>query len=135
MRLFDTKQAAVDYDVLAPDGSEVRFLATTDKASSVHCTLAPGAVTLAVVHQTVDEIWYFLAGAGEVWRKQGDLESVVKVVPGMSLSLPVGTYFQFRCDEDVTEPLQFLIVTIPAWPGEQETARVPDHWPPTVKST
>ena len=132
MRLFETKQAAVDYDVLAPDGSEIRFLATTDKASSVHCTLPPGAVTLAIKHATVDEIWYFLSGKGEVWRKQGELESVVKALPGLSLSIPVGTHFQFRCEGQT--PLQFMIVTTPPWPGEQEAVRVPDHWPPTVNS-
>lgn len=130
MRLFETKQAAPDYDVLAPDGSEIRFLAGTDRASSVQCTLPVGATTLAVRHQTVDEIWYFLSGEGEVWRKQGDLESVTHATPGVSLSIPLGTHFQFR--NTGTEPLQFIIVTLPPWPGEQEAVRVPDHWPPTV---
>jgi mannose-6-phosphate isomerase-like protein (cupin superfamily) len=26
------------------------------------------------------------------------------------------------------EPLMFIIVTMPPWPGDQEAVRVDDHW-------
>ena len=96
----------------------------------VHCTLNPGEVSLPVAHKTVEEVWYFLEGRGQVWRKYGDEERVVDVAPGVSLSIPVGAHFQFRTTGDV--PLRFLIVTMPPWPGEDEAYPVPGRWPVEV---
>jgi mannose-6-phosphate isomerase-like protein (cupin superfamily) len=124
---MDIKQVAVDYDVLAPDGSEIRFLSQTGRGSMVHCTLNPGEVSLAVAHRSVEEVWYFLEGAGEVWRQQGDIEKVDEVLEGVSLSIPTGVHFQFRASG--AGALRFMIVTMPPWPGEDEAYRVPDHWP------
>lgn len=126
---MDFNEVAVDYDVLAPDGSEIRLLSQTGRGSMVHCTLNPGEVSLAVTHRTVEEVWYFLDGSGEVWRKHGDDERVVEVSKGVSLSIPTRAHFQFRCTG--ADPLHFVIVTMPPWPGEDEAYRVPDHWPPT----
>ena len=116
-----------DYDTLAPDGSEIGLLSSTSRGSMVHCTLNPGEVSLPVAHRTVEEVWYFLEGTGQVWRRFGDEERVVDVAPGASLSIPVGTHFQFRTIGD--DPLRFLIVTMPPWPGEDEAYRVPGRWP------
>ena len=124
---FDYKQLSNDLDVLAPDGSEIRLLSATSRASMVHCTLNPGEVSLAVAHRTVDEVWYFLEGTGQVWRRHGDTERVVDVAPGGSLSIPVGAHFQFRTTGD--RPLRFLIVTMPPWPGHDEAYPVKGHWP------
>ena len=66
-------------------------------------------------------------GRGQVWRKQGEREEVIDVGPGSSLSIPVGTHFQFR--NTGWEPLCFVMCTMPPWPGPQEAVRVPDHWP------
>ena len=66
---LDCKHLAADYDVLAPDGSEIRLLAQTGRGSMVHCTLPPGRVSVAVAHRTVEEVWYCLEGAGQVWRR------------------------------------------------------------------
>lgn len=115
------------FDVIAPDGSEIRFLAATERASTVHCTLPPGGVSLAVRHRTVEEIWYCLEGRGEVWRSMEGTEEVQPFEPGVSLSIPLGAHFQFRANEDA--PLRFLIATMPPWPGEEEAVRVEDHWP------
>lgn len=116
-----------DYDTLAPDGSEIRLLAATNRGSMVHCTLQAGEVSVAVAHKTVEEVWYVLAGKGQVWRKCGEVEQVVEVAPGVSLSIAVGTHFQFRAAAD--EPLCFIIVTMPPWPGDQEAYPVPGCWP------
>lgn len=124
---LDYKRLAADYDTLAPDGSEIRLLSSTGRGSMVHCTLNPGEVSLPVAHRTVEEVWYFLEGTGQVWRRSGDEERVVDVAPGGSLSIPVGAHFQFRTTGD--GPLRFLIVTIPPWPGEDEAYRVPGRWP------
>ena len=124
---LDYKRLAKDCDTLAPDGSEIRLLSSASRGSMVHCTLNPGEVSLPVAHRTVDEVWYFLEGTGQLWRKYGDEERVVDVAPGVSLSIPVGAHFQFKTTGDV--PLRFLIVTMPPWPGEDEAYRVPGYWP------
>ena len=41
---------------------------------------APGGVTKAVRHKTVEEIWYALSGEGEDKRKLGDEEFVVSLL-------------------------------------------------------
>ena len=93
----------------------------------VHCTLPPGAVSLAVAHRTVEELWYVLTGAGELWRAQGGAEEVVPMLPGTAHAIPLGARFQFR--NPGPEPLTFVIVTMPPWPGMDEAVRVEDHWP------
>jgi mannose-6-phosphate isomerase-like protein (cupin superfamily) len=126
---FTTTQLAEDHDVVAPDGSEIRLLVATKRGSMVHATLPPGHVSLAIMHRTVHEFWYITAGRGQLWRKQGEREEIVDLAPGTALSIPVGTHFQFRTVG--AEPLQFVLCTMPPWPGEQEAVRVPDYWPPS----
>ena len=123
---FETKHLPTEYDVLAPDNSEIRLLLTMKGGSMVHCTLQPLEISLAVRHKTDEEIWYFIEGRGEVWRKQDDREEVVEVKPGVCLTIPTGTHFQFR--NTGNEPLRFVIVTMPPWPGEDEAIRVEDYW-------
>ncbi|GAB4526045.1 MAG: hypothetical protein OHK0046_42480 [Anaerolineae bacterium] len=124
---FETCRTPAHFDVHAPDGSEIRLLPRVSGGSMAHCTLPVGGVTLAMHHQTVEELWYFLSGSGQVWRKDGSIETVEDVLPGIALSIPLGVHFQFRNTGD--EPLRFVLVTMPPWPGEQEAVRVPDHWP------
>lgn len=115
------------YDVLAPDGSEIRVLGRVAGASMAHGALPPGAVSLAVAHRTVEEIWYVLGGRAEVWRHRNGAEHVVLAEPGMSLTIPLGTAFQFRTVGD--EPFTFIMCTVPPWPGDGEAVPVPGHWP------
>ena len=124
---FATSQLGEAYDVLAPDTSEIRLLVATNRGSLAHGTLPPGRVSLAITHRTVEEVWYVTAGRGQVWRKQGDHETVVDVEAGTALTIPTGVHFQFRTTG--AEPLRFVMCTMPPWPGEQEALRVPDHWP------
>ena len=123
---MDTRKLPHEYTVLAPDGSEIRELVTVQGGSMVHCSLPSGATSMAVKHLTVEEVWYFIQGRGQVWRKDESAESVVDVRPGVSLSIETGTHFQFRNTGD--EDLCFIIVTMPPWPGEQEAVRVADYW-------
>ena len=123
---MDTRKLPHEYTVLAPDGSEIRELVTVRGGSMVHCRLPSGATSMAVKHLTVEEVWYFIQGRGQVWRKDESAESVVDVRPGVSLSIETGTHFQFRNTGD--EDLCFIIVTMPPWPGEQEAVRVADYW-------
>ncbi|MFQ5775744.1 MAG: cupin domain-containing protein [Kiloniellaceae bacterium] len=114
--------------VLAPDRSEIRPLLEVARGGMAHCTLPPGGVSLAVRHKTIEEIWYFLGGRGQVWRRLGEVEEVVDVAPGACLCIPTGAHFQFR--NTGAEPLVFVIATMPPWPGMDEAVRVEDHWPP-----
>ncbi len=126
---FQTKQLAEEHNYLAPDGSQIRLLAKVEGGSMCHCTLLPGEVSKATAHRTVEELWYCISGSGQVWRKQGDLEAVVDVGPGVSLSIPTGTTFQFRNAGD--DPLCFVITTMPPWPGSGEAIAKPEYWAPS----
>ena len=113
-------------EVVAPDGSQIRELVAVVQGSMVHCTLPRDAVSMAVVHATVDEVWYCLAGTGQVWRRCEGAESVLDVEAGIALTIECGTHFQFRNTGD--EDLCFVIVTMPPWPGAEEARRVEDYW-------
>jgi mannose-6-phosphate isomerase-like protein (cupin superfamily) len=130
MARFETKHLPDSRDVVAPDGSDVRILLRTDRGSMAHFELAPGQVSKATVHRTVDEIWYFLSGKGQMWRKQDGEELVVDVSSGVCLTIPCGTHFQFRASGE--EPLAIVGVTMPPWPGEGEAIIVPGAWEPTA---
>jgi len=123
---FRTNQLPAAYDVLAPDGSEVRILLALKGGSMAHFSMPSGQTSRAVTHQSVEEIWYFLAGRGEMWRRQGEEEEVVAVGPGVCLTIPVGTHFQFRAFEG--ESLAAVGITMPPWPGEGEAVFVPGKW-------
>ncbi len=127
---FDTKRLAVDKDDVAPDGSDVRVLLGLEGGGMAHFELAPGKVSRAVTHRTVEEIWFFLSGRGAMWRKQGSREEVVPVEPGVCLTIPLGTHFQFRCFG--YEPLSAIGITMPPWPGEDEATAVVGEWEATV---
>ncbi len=123
---FATRALALEPDALAPDGSEVRVLAATARGSMAQFRLPPGGVSKAVAHRSVEELWFFTAGHGRMWRKLGKREEVIDVAPCQSISIPVGTHFQFRCDGD--EPLEAIGVTMPPWPGMEEAYQVQGVW-------
>lgn len=127
---FSTKRLPVDRDAIAPDGSEVRILLGLAGGGMAQFQLAPGETSIAVAHRTVEEIWFFLGGQGEMWRKQGDREEVISVDPGVCITIPLGTHFQFRCCGP--HPLVALGVTMPPWPGEDEAYPVAGKWVPTA---
>ena len=120
-----------DWDAIAPDGSEVRLLAAATRGGMAHFLLPAGQVSRAVAHRTVEELWYFVAGRGRMWRRLGEREEVTEVGPGISVSIPVGTHFQFRCDGG-EEPLVAVGATMPPWPGEAEGYAVEGCWRPTA---
>jgi mannose-6-phosphate isomerase-like protein (cupin superfamily) len=127
---WDTRQVPERADALAPDGSEIRLLPSLERGSMVHCRLQPGAVTRAVQHRSVDELWLCLSGTGQLWRRDGQAEETVDLVAGVAISLPVGTAFQFRANG--AAPLELVIVTMPPWPGEAEAVPVEGAWTPRL---
>lgn len=117
--------------VVAPDGSDVRVLLALGGGSMAHFELAAGVVSDAVTHRTVEEIWYVLAGRGQMWRKQDSREEIVDLVPGLCLSIPLGTHFQFRAAAD--SPVSAVGITMPPWPGMDEAVAVPGPWEATKR--
>ena len=95
-----------------------------------HFTLPPHAVAKAVCHRTVEEVWYFLSGHGRMWRYLDGQEETVAVSAGLSITIPVGTRFQFR--SDTHEPLTAVAVTMPPWPGADEAFFVEGPWTASV---
>ena len=123
---LDTRERSHAPDVIAPDGSEVRILAASSRGSMAQFTLPPGAVSKAVAHRSVEEVWLCTHGLGRLWRKLGDQELTVDLRPGLSIAIPVGAHFQFR--NDGVEPLHCVGVTMPPWPGMDEAYAVEGVW-------
>jgi mannose-6-phosphate isomerase-like protein (cupin superfamily) len=127
---FETKRLPAERDAVAPDGSDVRILLGLKAGTMAHFELAPGLVSRAITHRTVEEIWYFVAGRGRMWRRQEDHTEIVDVYPGLCLTIPRGTHFQFRSFG--YEALSAIGITMPPWPGDGEAIPVTGEWEPTV---
>lgn len=125
---FETKRLSQEIDQVAPDGSSVRVLLGLQGGLMGHYELAPGHVSAAVMNQTVEEIWFFLSGRGEMWRKQREREETILVEPGVCVTIPLGTRFQFRSFEN--EFLSAVGITMPPWPGHSEATVVKGKWDP-----
>lgn len=123
---FATLPAAQAPVVNAPDGSRVQVLLHLRGGSMATFTLQPGQVSAAVTHRSVEELWYVIAGRGSMWRRDALREEIVALEPGLCLSVPLGTAFQFRCTG--AAPLVAVAVTMPPWPGEGEAVAVDGAW-------
>ena len=127
---FATRLLGADPDATAPDGTAVRLLLALGGGSLAHFELPAGAVSHAVTHRTVEELWYVVKGRGALWRRSGSSESVDALAPGAAVTIPLGTAFQFRAEND--GPFAFVAVTMPPWPGMDEAVPVDGPWTPTV---
>jgi mannose-6-phosphate isomerase-like protein (cupin superfamily) len=127
---FETVSLPEAPDLVATDGSDVRVLPSVSGGSMAHFTLAPGATSRAVTHRTIDEIWFVVSGRGEMWRASDGREEVVAMVPGVALTIPLGTRFQFRAADDA--PLTIVGVAMPPWPGDGEAVVVDGPWEPSA---
>ncbi len=128
MTTFHTKLISERPDVTAPDGSDVRILLSLKGGSMSHFELNEGETARAIMHRTVDEIWYVLEGLGVMWRKNDEQEETVRLEPGVCLTIPRGTRFQFRSIGP--GPLRAVAVTMPPWPGADEAVFVEGIWKP-----
>ena len=125
---FETRLLPADRDVVAPDGSEVRIVGA-ERRRHGSFSLGPGQTSKAVTHRTIEEIWFFVSGRGEMWRKQGARETTEDVEAGTCVTIPLGTRFQFRSVG--SEPLAAVAVTMPPWPGEDDAVVIEGIWEPT----
>ena len=123
---FSTAKLPLKPDVIAPDGAGVRILLSLEGGSMAHFELLPGQSSKAVAHRTVEEIWYIVSGQGEMWRRKGDRDETVALEPGLCLTIPVGTQFQYRSTGP--EALAVIAITMPPWPGEDEAYEVTGRW-------
>src|SRR3954451_2725326 len=110
MTRFATMTFPDEPTVVAPDGSDVRVLLGLAGGGFAHFQLAAGATSRAVRHQTVEEIWYVVAGVAEMWRSQDGREEVVRIGADTCLTIPLGTSFQFRSLGE--GPLSVVAVTM-----------------------
>ena len=127
MSLFSTLRLPAERTVVAPDGSDVRVLLGLAAGGMAHFELAAGETARAVAHRSVEEIWFVISGRGEMWRKQGEHEETVALEPGVCLTIPLGTQFQFRASD--AESVSAVAVTMPPWPGDGEAVAVVGPWP------
>jgi mannose-6-phosphate isomerase-like protein (cupin superfamily) len=103
----------------------------TGSAGTGLVELPAGAVLRAVRHGTIEEIWYVLAGEGDLWRADDVREETVALAPGTCVTIPAGVSFQFRATGP--DGLRLLMVTIPPWPGDHEANPVDGPWSPIVE--
>lgn len=116
--------------VVAPDGADVRVLLGLASGGMAHFELAAGKTSAAVTHRFVEEVWFVLSGRGEMRRKQGAREETIALEPGVCLTLPPGTQFQFRASN--SESISAIGITMPPWPGDAEAVPVAGPWPPSA---
>jgi mannose-6-phosphate isomerase-like protein (cupin superfamily) len=129
MNSFSTMQLPAEPTAVAPDGAEVRVLLGLAAGGMAHFRLNAGQVAKAVTHRTVEEVWFIVSGRGAMWRKHGEYEETVQLEPGLCLTIPLGTEFQFRAA--ATEHVAAIAVTMPPWPGESEAIHVAGPWVPS----
>jgi|SRR3954452_2996481 len=117
-------------DGRSPAGAEIRQLIDGETGSMIHSTVAPGQVNRATVHATVSEFWHVLSGEGQIWRQDSTREETAVLRKGVSIDIPVGTAFQYRCTS--VDPLRFLCISMPRWPGADEATVIDGPWQPTA---
>jgi mannose-6-phosphate isomerase-like protein (cupin superfamily) len=127
---FASKSLPPKPDAIAPDGSEVRILLSLSRGGLAHFQLAPGQTSVAVSHRTIEEIWFFVQGRGQMWRSLGGHDETIDVEPGVCLTIPTGTRFQFKSSGP--DYLAAVGVTMPPWPGKGEAYFVDGPWVATV---
>ena len=123
---FATMLLSTGASEAAPDGSIVRPLLRVTSASMAHFELPAGTTSRAVVHESVDELWFVLSGRGELWRKQDAREEVVALQRGVCVTIPKRTHFQFRASRQ--HSVTVIAATIPGWPGDAEARSVRGAW-------
>jgi mannose-6-phosphate isomerase-like protein (cupin superfamily) len=126
----DTRSLAAAPAVRAPDGSLLQPLCQiAGRGSFAHFRLEPGETARAVSHATVAEIWYVVGGRGTMWRRPKDGDPVtVDLEPGVCLTIPAGTAFQFRAHQGAG-PLAVVAVTMPPWPADRDDEARPEQGP------
>lgn len=118
------------FDAKSPAGADIRFLMDGPTGNMIHSTVPAGQINRATRHKSVSEFWFVLEGQGQIWRSDGENASTVDLVAGVSIDIPAGTAFQYRCDG--VSPLKFICISMPPWPGDDEAELVDGIWSATI---
>ena len=113
---FTTKDGSTIREILAHRNSGIR------NQSLAEATVPPGLATEAHYHPRAEEIYYILAGAGEI-VVGADLR---RVVPGDGIAIPPGAPHQIR--NDGVSDLVFLCCCAPAYEHD-DTVMIPALFP------
>ena len=127
---MQTRSVPSTPDGRSPAGAEIRYLIEGETGNMIHATVPPGQVNRATVHATVSEFWHVLAGEGQIWRRDGTGEETTVLGRGVSIDIPVGTAFQYRCTGAAS--LVCTVIAMPPWPGDDEALVVDGPWAPHV---
>lgn len=103
---FVTKDTSTIREILAPRNSALA------RQSLAEATLPPGATTQAHYHPKTEEIYYVLAGEGQM--RLGGEERTVR--PGDGIAIPPGSPHQIR--NTGANDLVFLCCCVPAYEHE-----------------
>jgi mannose-6-phosphate isomerase-like protein (cupin superfamily) len=95
---------------ITADGSTIRELHHTETQSLAEATLSAGQATRRHYHARAEEIYFVLAGSGEM-EVDGDRRSVD---PGDAVLIPAGAWHEITA----TVPLRFLCSCAPAYSHE-----------------
>ena len=117
-------------DDRSPAGAEIRHLIDGETGNMIHSTVPAGQVNRATVHATVSEFWHVLSGEGQIWRRDATGEETTDLMAGVTIDVPLGTAFQYRCTG--AEPLEFLCISMPLWPGAHEATHIEGPWQPNA---
>jgi len=124
------KRLPEEPDARSPAGADISFLMDGPTGNMIHSTVPAGQVNRATRHKTVHEFWYVLEGRGQIWRSEDGSEAVTGLETGIAIDIPAGTAFQYR--NIGPEPLKFICIAMPPWPGDDEAEFVEGPWLPTV---
>ena len=127
---MQTRTFPVTPDARSPAGAEIRYLMEGETGGMIHSIVPAGQVNRATVHATVSEFWHVLSGQGQIWRRDDMGEETALLSAGVSIDIPVGTAFQYRCTG--IDSLKFLCITMPRWPGDEEATVIEGPWKPTA---
>jgi mannose-6-phosphate isomerase-like protein (cupin superfamily) len=127
---MQTRSFPATPDARSPAGAEIRYLMEGATGNMIHSIVPVGQVNRATVHSTVSEFWHVLSGEGQIWRRDDTGEETSTLEQGVSIDIPVGTAFQYRCTG--IHPLEFLCISMPPWPGDTEATVIEGPWIPTA---
>ena len=127
-----TKVIGEKPNYISPGGaSEIRELIQRPQGELTHATCPSGRISHPAALDGLYEMFFVLAGKGQLWRSGGGYEGVTRLHPGRWVAMPPGTAFQYRAEADAD--LVFLVVVVPRW--EKERYRTLDHGCWTVDGT
>ena len=111
---FVTKVLPGEPDSVSPGGgAEIRHIITSPPGDLTHAVCPAGYVAPTHHLPELDELYYVLAGEGEIWRETDARAGVTALRPGRWVQLPAGMRFQYRAN--CGSSLVFLVVVLPSW--------------------